>query len=380
MVVDALVAAGRAMGCALTAVQTLRGSSRTRVLRAAVDGGPRTVIVKEHAPEYADNWARESAALSVLRGRGLPVPDLVAVVDDPPLLVLADAGDGPSLADALLGGDAKTATTLLYAWTDALATLHAATVGDVARFAAALRPDASTVDSYSAPKGTASTVDSLSDMSTVDTTPALLADAADVLGAQLPGLGVVAGAEAMAELRSADLALSRPAYALTPADACPDNNVATPSGLVLLDFEQATVRHVAWDAAYLVVPWPSCWCSWALPAEVANAALARWREALARSVPIVGSPAFDRDLDVAVTSWAFLSTAWFLAGAVGEERQRPHGKLRGPTRQTVIRHRMRLAARRRDVLPALADLAEAVLAATAERWDDPGLADAPAYR
>ncbi len=65
--------------------------------------------------------------------------------------------------------------------------------------------------------------------------------------------------------------------ALTPGDACPDNNIETPDGLVLIDFEVADFRHVAWDAAYLTEPWPTCWCSWRLPSEVTDEAVARWR-------------------------------------------------------------------------------------------------------
>jgi len=355
---DVLAAAERALGRTLTAVETLRGSSRSRVVRAALDGAPGTVIVKTHEPRFADHWARESAALTVLRRRGLPVPELIAVVEDPPLVVVEDVGDGPNLADALLGEDAAAATELLYAWVDALATLHAATIGDGSRFAAALGADVSTVDSM----------------------PDLLTGAADLLTAQLPALGIAPGTEALAEVRSATAALSPDADALTPADACPDNNVASPAGLVLLDFEQATMRHVAWDMAYLLVPWPSCWCSWGMPAEVTDAALTRWRMAVAPAIPVVSTAAFDRDLDVTVAAWAFLSSAWFLAGAVDEEHEAPGGGVRGPTRRAVIRHRMRLAAQRRAVLPALADLAEEVLAATARRWGDVRLQTAPAYR
>jgi hypothetical protein len=167
--------------------------------------------------------------------------------------------------------------------------------------------------------------------------------------------------------------------ALTPADACPDNNVMTPAGLVLLDFEQATTRHVAWDAAYLVLPWPSCWCAWGMPAEIAEAALARWRAVVAASIPVVATPTFDRDLDIAVAAWAFLSSAWFLPRAIANED--PFGRaVRGPTRRSAIRHRMRLAAQRRAVMPALADLADEVLTATAAPWGDPRLPNAPAYR
>jgi hypothetical protein len=266
---------------------------------------------------------------------------------------MEDVGDGPSLADALLGGCATTATTRLDEWVDALARLHAATTGEASRFAM-FRPSPSTVDS----------------------TPALLADAAEMLGEQLPRLGVTPGEQALVELRSAAAALSPMADALTPADACPDNNVSTPSGLVLLDFEQATVRHAAWDAAYLVVPWPSCWCAWALPADVADAALARWRAAVAPSIPAV----LNRDLDIAVTAWAFLSTAWFLAGAIDESVTRRPSRGPAPTRRAAIRHRMGLATERRAVMPALADLADEVLAVTNDQWGDVRLEYAPAYR
>jgi hypothetical protein len=167
---DVLEVAGQATGHTLTAVRQLRGSDRSRVVRALVDAGPATVIVKLHQPGFADQWAREAAALTVLRGRGLPVPDLLAVVDDPRLVVLEDVGDGPNLADALLGESAMTATARLDAWVDALAALHVATSHDASRFAAALGADASAVDA-----------------SAVDPMPGLLARAADRLSEQLPG-------------------------------------------------------------------------------------------------------------------------------------------------------------------------------------------------
>jgi hypothetical protein len=355
--VDVLAAAARAIGRGLTAVATLHGSQRSRVIRATVDGGPDTVIVKAPAPGFAETWSRESAALTVLGGRALPVPDLLAAVEDPPLIVLADLGDGPSLAEALLGDDAGVATRRLHAWTDAMAAVHTATVDDGPAFAAALGTHVSTVDAM----------------------PGLLAGAADLLAEHLPSIGVTPAGPALAELRGAATALGPRAHAMTPADACPDNNVATPAGLVLVDFEQATARHVAWDAAYLLVPWPSCWCSWDLPTGVADAALTRWRAAVATTIPVVATAAFDRDLDVAVAAWALLSSAWFLPAALDERAEAPARWRRGPTRRAVIAHRMRLAARR-PVMPALADLAATILAATTRRWGDLTLPVAPAYR
>lgn len=30
-------------------------------------------------------------------------------------------------------------------------------------------------------------------------------------------------------------------------------------------FDLDDLLQVAWDLAYLTVPWPTCWCSWQLP-------------------------------------------------------------------------------------------------------------------
>ena len=71
-------------------------------------------------------------------------------------------------------------------------------------------------------------------------------------------------------------------HALSPADACPDNNLLTDRRLRLIDFEWSEVRHPAWDAAYLAVPWPTCWCSWRIPGRV--------RRPGARRLPRDGGP------------------------------------------------------------------------------------------
>jgi hypothetical protein len=88
----------------------------------------------------------------------------------------------------------------------------------------------------------------------------------------------------------------------------------------------------------------------------------------------------DKHARIAVVGWAFMSSAWFLAGALDEERESSGDELGGPTRRAVIRHRMRLAVQRSAVAPALANLAEQVLAATEQRWGDRRLDNAPAFR
>src|SRR5512142_2557265 len=92
---------------------TLRRSDRSEVLRVRVSGrgwpGPDTLIVKLY-PDAGESWARESAALAAMPDRA-PVPRLIAASADPPAIVMTDAGSGPSLATALLDGDAAQAAT-----------------------------------------------------------------------------------------------------------------------------------------------------------------------------------------------------------------------------------------------------------------------------
>ena len=151
-----------------------------------------------------------------------------------------------------------------------------------------------------------------------DEMPDSLDRAAADLADLLPRLGITPSAAALAEVRHLQDGFGGDdrCWALTPGDTCPDNNVLTDAGVVLFDFEGAAIRHVAWDAAYLRVPWPSCWCAWRLPEDVAGRALERWRAAVVGTVPYVGTPSFEADLERAESGWAAVSTGWFLAGAL----------------------------------------------------------------
>jgi hypothetical protein len=208
--------------------------------------------------------------------------------------------------------------------------------------------------------------------------PARLAEAATALTEQLPALDVHPEPGALHELRSVDELLGggAAARALTPSDACPDNNAFTAQGLVLLDFESAQWRHVAWDAAYLLVPWPSCWCSWDLPADVSAAGLAAWRAAVA--LPYAGTAAFEDDLRAARIGWAFISLAWFVAGALAGDA--PIDR-EAPSRRAMITHRLRRVVHEPDPrLPGLTSLAAQALAAAEQAWGSHPLALAPAFR
>ena len=349
---------------------TLRRSDRSEVLRIRVSGpawpGPPTLIVKL-CPDAGESWARESAALAAVPGQA-PVPRLIAASADPPAIVMTDAGTGPSLADALLGSDPAQATAAVVRFAEALAALHLATQDAHDSFAAEL-----------AARSAGTVPPAL--------IPALVTSAAGALDRYCAQLGVTVPPGSLAELTGLPARLSESGpSALTLADACPDNNVLTPDGYLLIDFEEAEWLPVAWDVAYLTVPWPSCWCCFTLPAGVTRRALDRYRSVAAGRLPYLGTPAFERDVALATAGWAMVSSSWFLGRAAGEdprfdseiEEIDETGEL--PTRRAVIAHRL-ATAQRTEELPALASLAGRLRAALIKRWGgESPLRPAPAFR
>ena len=356
-VADAVAAGSRALGVSLTAPEKLKGSDRTLVVRAR--SPERSFVIKLHRDPLGESAVREPAGLEVAGGQG--TPQLLAVTD-PSGVVLQDVGSGPDLADLLLGTDPAAATAGLRGWATALGTLHARTAACEDHLQEALNRNAARLKVPAPPAAG---------------TPAMLARAATSLATDLPLLGVHASEQALDELRGLDNLLGGPAqaWALTPADACPDNNRLTPDGLVLLDLEGAQSRHVAWDAAYLVVPWPSCWCSWRPTPAAADAALESWRAAV--DLPYVRGPGFERDLRTVSLGWAMTSAGWFVRRAVADDHPHPST----PTRKAMVQHRLVAATDQPNPqLPALTALAQEVLHATYDAWGEVLLGLAPAFR
>lgn len=345
----------------LSKPERLGGNERTRVQRITADypdGTRSSLIAKQYSA--GEGWVRESAALSVLPPT-LLAPRIVAAQTAPPILVISDLGVGPSVADALVGRDPDAADRAVSAWAQAIALLHCATVGLRGEFRAALESRQGELPVHEAPFGTD------------------IEDAVRGLDRICTALGVRMPDGASEELRGLEKRLGASGLAaLTPADACPDNNVLTADGLALLDFEGAQWRHIAWDVAYLRVPWPTCWCSWRIPDEVSARAFEVYRAAAARDIPEVAGEQFEHDVTAAAVGWAVISTTWFIDNALGSDPvlnpDRPT-----PTRRAMISHRLGAAARSTE-LPALAELAAALGAALADRWGEVPLAFAPVFR
>lgn len=345
----------------LSKPRRLGGNERTQVQRFAADypdGNHGSLIAKQYSAGEA--WVRESAALAVLSS-AISVPRIVAAQSAPPVLILSDLGEGPSVADALIGRDPAAAEHAVCSWAHAMARLHGATVSLRADFRAAIEARQGELTVRDAPFG-----------NDIEAAVRGLDRACTALEVRMP-------AGATDELHGLAKRLGASGLgALTPADACPDNNVVTNDGLALLDFEGAQWRHIAWDVAYLRVPWPSCWCSWRMPDEVSARALDVYRETAAPVIPDVADEQFERDVSAAAAGWALITTSWFLDNALGSDPMLNPDKPT-PTRRAMITHRLAAAARSTE-LPALAELAAALGTVLRKRWGDVPLAFAPVYR
>jgi hypothetical protein len=316
-------------------LQALGGSDRSRVsrIRATSSTQTRSLIVKEFlAPD--EGWVRESAALATLP-EGAPAPRLVADNATPPIVVMSDLGAGPNVADALLGDDPAAATTAMLSWAQAVATVHRLTYGSGAAF----------TDELSMRSGATPVQGSKM--------ASLIERVAGVLPRHCLALGIEVPTSALTELRDICTRLpdDGPAATLTPADACPDNNIRSGDALLLIDFESAQWRHAAWDVAYLSVPWPTCWCSWRLPADV---------------------------VELAITGWAFISASRLLPSALDGDPGETDPAYPTPARRAMILHR--LDGARRVGPPGLAELADRLHAGLTRQWGAVPLPYAPAFR
>lgn len=349
---DALQVAADLLGVEhVEQVAELGGSRRSVVRRVRTDSA--TFIVKEYLQPEEMTWSREAAGLKA--AAGVRAPRLIGVGADPAVVVMSDLGQGANVADALLGSDAALGRDRILAWAHAIGELQAHTVDRLDVFREALADGVRTDVTVRQVENVGSNL------------ATLCADNG------LPWAEAVPGAihDVLAPLRTgSDLAL-------TPSDPCPDNNLSSPDGLLLLDFEHAEIRHRAWDAAYLRVPWPSCWCAWQVPDGVSALALKGYLDVAYGSQ---GAPAtFEDDLDAATLLWCLLSVSWFLPTALESDSAHNVDDDRVPGRRTLILARLGLAARVSGPRH-LVMWAESLRTALLARWGDQPLRLAPAFR
>jgi hypothetical protein len=363
VVSEQVAAAAAALGRPLSAPVRLSGGSGWSVVLRCRDSAGGQVVVKSY-PDSADGRERfgaEAAGLALARGSGL-APELLAADPARLTMVMSDLGGGPSLADVLLGGPADEAEAALLSWAGVCGELSAGTSGRRGEFAGL-------VARYSDGPPARPFTDQLAE------SVLRAADRAALLG--------VAGPAGLAgELAEVAAWVQAGAFGVfTPGDLCPDNNLITPAGVRLLDFESAGLYPVFLDAAYIRMPFSTCWCVFRLPPELSKAAEARYRAAVSAAWPELADDAvWQPGLRRGIAAWTMNSMGWLLGrsleGDVPLEKDRT-----SPRTRQLIRHRWRVLAAELEPageLPALAALARSLLAAT-EGWQAGELPLYPAF-
>jgi len=189
-------------------------------------------------------------------------------------------------------------------------------------------------------------------------TPAFLSAAAAL------GLGVGGVADEIDRLR--EMLTGTSYLGLVHGDACPDNVRIDDGVCRIFDFETSGWGPVAFDAAYLLAPFPSCWCFASLPAEIAGLALDAYRARL--EAEGIGLGAEWEDLTTAVLAGLLIARGPMLAEALGQDSEWGTTTIR-PRLLTWLRS---FTCRAGDgTLPRLQATAGAVHDRLTERW--PGL-------
>ncbi|MBA8823503.1 hypothetical protein FHX42_000832 [Saccharopolyspora lacisalsi] len=312
--------------------EDLGGSERSAVMRVRVAETPfelpRTLVVKHYGAreesQRCDPFAHEAASCQLATALPPEIrvgPELIAQDSDQRLLVLEDLGRGSTLADVLFADDPRVAERSLLAWARALGRLHTTMAGREADFDALMRR-----------LGANSWTDPVADdiRRSLSELPELLEQS---MGLSTP--------DAMADrLEGAAQLLGPTKYrSFSPSDVCPDNSLVTGNGVRFLDFEWGCVRDIALDAAYLQFPFPSSWCSYAMPENLAESMLATWRSEVVEVWPDLDDDEVLRPrlLDAQML-WVWVSTWWYLPRS-GQTDMPIDAHMPSPRRSTALADR-----------------------------------------
>jgi hypothetical protein len=363
-VTEIVAAASAALGRPITEPVELPGGGDWSVVLRCRDSAGGGVIVKTYPPtaEGTSSFAAEAAGLELAGGSEL-APEFLAA--DPVLqaVVMTDLGDGGSLADALLGDSAGAGRSVLLDWAAACGRLSVATSPRRREFDRSTsryltgRPDERHV--------------------------AGLRDRVLLAAGEAAKVGVAAPAGLSGELAQVAAAVETDRHAVfSPGDICPDNNLLTRDGIRFIDFEEAGFHSAFLDAAYIRMPFSTCWCVFRFPAELSAAAEDAYRAQVCLLWPDLADDAvWQPGMRLAVAAWTLSSTSWLLRRALAADVPMNPVAASPHTRQ-LMRHRWQaLAVELEPVgeLPAVADLMRSLLAATTD-WHAEELPLYPAFR
>lgn len=359
---DLVAAAAQALHQALSDPAELASSNRTVVLRCHTAAAG-TVIVKSYRPgrEGREGFSAEAAGLEFTTGTGIG-PDLLATDPERLLIVMSDLGAAPSLADALLGSDPEAAGKQLLEWARACGVLAVGTAGRAGEFGRLLAGHLG-----SAPASGHWLQRRLWQV------PDLLRELAIEPPRELTGdLAGVAELLSVTEFQ-----------VFSPGDLCPDNNLLTGDGIRFMDFESAEFHSVFLDAAYLTMPFSTCWCVCRLPADLALAALAAYRAAVSSIFPPLADDTVWRPgLRLAQAAWTLHAMTYLLDRSMLADGSMNPEASQAPTARQLLRYRWRHLEDelgRADELPAIRALMSHLLTVS-ETWQSPALPLYPAFR
>lgn len=369
--------------------ESLRDKYRNRVLRCPVTqapaGVPASVIVKASVGEGNDTYDPHKDTLGGTAWRffnewaGTRFLNERAATDAPlcarllggnavaGLLVLEDLGTGPSLADSLQGDDPEQARAALFAYAASLGRLHARTLGGEADWRR-VRNAVGGREMIREREGVRWIRENVEPF---------------VKNCAALGVPLANGFEdEVAAVRQTFDASNGPFDAFAPCDTCPDNNRIEEGGrLRFFDFEFGGFRHALLDAAYLHLPFPTCWCVNRLPKDLPDELETVYRRELASSCPEARSEAvFHAAMNQAVAYWTVASVSWSIKDALQENGTWGISTVRQ-------RHPFRLEnfadrADRFGHLPALSATCRALAAHLRELWpeDDTAMPLYPPFR
>jgi Ser/Thr protein kinase RdoA (MazF antagonist) len=360
-VTEALLSAawgGRAGVCGAEAMQ-----GRADVFRLRLDGGRSAVLKRrgqdgeagQHGGE-AGGFGIELATLEYLNAMPEPVaPRLLGADTEAGIVVMEDLGPGPSLADSLLTGEPGRAQADLIAFARALGRLHAwsGSRGDeLAALRARYAPGAALEPAW---------------MGAIERGREAFLGVAAELGLATDGVED--------EISGLGALMSGSGYlGLVHGDACPDNVRLTGGDCRIFDFETSGWGPVVLDAAYLLAPFPSCWCFGALPADVAAPAMDAYRVRVGTAGIELG-PDWDAAMAAAVAGW-IIARGPVMTGALDDDR---------PWGTTTIRPRLLAwlgsftrAAGQAGALPRLRTLAAGLDEVLSRRWPQVRVPEYPA--
>jgi hypothetical protein len=275
-------------------IDTMRDEGRNRVYRLKVTGGLlESVIFKacvggaNRPYQVGDDtyehpfhcFCNEWAGSEMLAPLGLG-PRAIAGDITQGFLILEDLGEGESLADRLQGTDAQAAENALLAYARSLGIMARATHGKLDEWEALRRTKGGTRSGC------------ISEAETWYKNVTIFTNICGTFG--ISTLPTVAD-----ETERIGKVLENPGdyLAFTPSDCCPDNHFLRGDTVIFFDNEGAGMRHALLELAYVVAPFPSCWCVNRLPEGMRDKLIAAYKSEYA------GDANFHQHLLYMVACW-----------------------------------------------------------------------------